>query len=148
MSYIKGFNRKQAVLFPETIDQIIDSKNPIRFIDQFVDKLDVAKLGFNDVRKNVNGRPPYHPSDLLKLYIYGYMNKIRSSRGLEKECKRNIELMWLIKGLVPDHNTIANFRKDNSKAIKKVFRATVSLAQNRALIGAFGNSKSLLGDLF
>ncbi len=135
MSYIEGFNRKQAVLFPKTIDEIIDSKNAVRFIDQFVDKLDIAKLGFKDVRKNVNGRPPYHPSDLLKLYIYGYMNKIRSSRGLEKECKRNIELMWLMKGLIPDHNTIANFRKDNSKSIKKVFRATVSLAQNRALIG-------------
>ena len=81
------------------------------------------------------GRPPFHPADLLKLYIYGYMNKIRSSRGLEKECKRNIELIWLMKGLVPDHNTISNFRKDNPNAIKKVFRQTVTLAKNLDLIG-------------
>jgi len=83
----------------------------------------------------VNGRPPYHPKDLLKLYIYGYLNKIRASRKLEKECKRNIELMWLMSGLVPDHNTISNFRRDNPKAIKKVFRLTVELAKNHDLIG-------------
>tara|TARA_B110001454_G_C12691389_1_gene422467 strand:- start:98 stop:1621 length:1524 start_codon:yes stop_codon:yes gene_type:complete len=135
MSYIEGFNRKQTVLFPTSIDEMIEAENPIRFIDVFVDQLNIVEFGFKDVRKNVNGRPPYHPADLLKLYIYGYMNKIRSSRGLEKECQRNIELMWLIKGLVPDHNTISNFRKDNPQAIKKVFRATVSIAKNRHLIG-------------
>jgi len=82
-----------------------------------------------------NGRPAYHPKDLLKLYIYGYLNRIRSSRGLEKETRRNIELMWLLKGLIPDHNTINSFRKDNPKAIKKVFRRTVEIARNFDLIG-------------
>ena len=135
MSYITGFDRTQATLFPESIDQIIDDNNAVRFIDAFVNSLDLIAFGFSDVRLNVNGRPPFHPSDLLKLYIYGYMNKIRSSRSLEKECKRNIELMWLIKGLVPDHNTISNFRKNNPSAIKKVFRATVEIAKNLDLIG-------------
>ncbi|NOQ91247.1 MAG: IS1182 family transposase [Flavobacteriaceae bacterium] len=135
MSYIQGFNRKQAVLIPETIEQLIAENNPVRFIDAFVNSLAVVDFGFKDIRLNKNGRPPFHPKDLLKLYIYGYLNKIRSSRALEKECKRNIELMWLIKGLVPDHNTISNFRRDNPKAIKKVFRATVSIAKNLNLIG-------------
>jgi transposase len=125
MSFITGFDRKQTALFPQAIDELIAPNNPIRFIDTFVDPLKIVEFGFKDVSKNVNGRPSFNPSDLLKLYIYGYMNKIRSSRGLEKECKRNIELMWLLKGLVPDHNTISNFRKDNPKAIKKVFRATL-----------------------
>ena len=135
MSYITGFNRKQTALFPQAIDELISPDNTIRFIDLFVDKLNIVEYGFKDVSLNVNGRPPFNPSDLLKLYIYGYMNRIRSSRGLEKECKRNIELMWLLKGLVPDHNTISNFRKNNPQAIKKVFRATVKIAQNLDLIG-------------
>ena len=135
MSYITGFDRKQATLFPQSIDQIIDKENPVRFIDLFVDTIKVEEYGFKDITLNTNGRPPFHPADLLKLYIYGYMNKIRSSRGLEKECKRNIELIWLLKGLIPDHNTISNFRKDNPKAIKKVFRQTVQLAKNLDLIG-------------
>ena len=135
MSYIKGFDRNQAILIPETIDLLIDQNHEIRFIDTFVNSLNVVGFGFKDIRNNKNGRPPFHPKDLLKLYIYGYLNKIRSSRGLEKECKRNIELIWLIKGLVPDHNTISNFRRDNPKAIKKVFRATVNIAKNLDLIG-------------
>ena len=135
MNYIKGFDRKQAVLIPETIDQLISDNNPVRFIDAFVNSLAVVDFGFRDLSLNKNGRPPFHPKDLLKLYIYGYLNKIRSSRGLEKECKRNIELIWLLKGLVPDHNTISNFRKDNPLAIKKVFRATVNIAKNLDLIG-------------
>lgn len=135
MNYITGFNRKQAVLFPETIDQLIDKNNAVRFIETFVNSLDIAGFGFKDVRLNTNGRPPYHPLDLLKIYIYGYLNRIRSSRSLEKECKRNIELIWLAKGLVPDHNTISNFRKNNPAAIKKVFRATVNIAKNLDLIG-------------
>ena len=89
-----------------------------------------------------NGRPAYHPADLLKLFIYGYLNKIRSSRDLEKECKRNIEVMWLLKCLKPDHNTIANFRKENPKAIKKVFRTTVQIARHFDLIGG----KLIAGD--
>ncbi|WP_052158242.1 IS1182 family transposase [Lacinutrix jangbogonensis] len=135
MSYIQGFNRKQAVLIPETIEQLIAENNPVRFIDAFVNSQDVVALGFKDIRFNKNGRPPFHPKDLLKLYIYGYLNKIRSSRALEKEYIRNVELMWLIKGLVPDHNTISNFRRDNPKSIKKVFRATVNIAKNLDLIG-------------
>jgi len=135
MSYIAGYDRTQSVLFPESIDQIISDDNLVRFIDKFVDSLDILAFGFKDVYQNVNGRPPYHPKDLLKLYIYGYLNKIRSSRKLEIECKRNIELMWLMSGLAPDHNTISNFRRDNPKAIKKVFRATVELAKNHDLIG-------------
>jgi len=135
MNYITGFDRKQAVLIPETIEQLIAKENGVRFIDAFVNSLDVVSFGFRDLRLNNNGRPPFHPKDLLKLYIYGYLNKIRSSRALEEECKRNIELIWLMKGLVPDHNTIANFRKDNPKSIKKVFRATVNIAKNLDLIG-------------
>lgn len=135
MNYIKGFDRNQAVLIPNTIDLLIDKNHEIRFIDTFVNSLNIVDFGFKDIRLNKNGRPPFHPKDLLKLYIYGYLNKTRSSRGLEKECKRNIELIWLIKGLVPDHNTISNFRRDNPKAIKKVFRATVNIAKNLDLIG-------------
>ena len=135
MSYIKGYDRTQAVLFQESIDEIIAPDNVVRFIDVFVNSLDIPSIGFSDVNKNVNGRPPYHPKDLLKLYIYGYLNKIRASRKLEVECQRNIELMWLMSGLVPDHNTISNFRRDNPKAIKKVFRLTVELAKNYDLIG-------------
>lgn len=135
MNFITGFNRNQTVLVSETYDQLIAKDNVVRFIDLFTDALDVVDFGFRDVSHNVNGRPPFHPKDLLKLYLYGYLNRIRSSRALEKECKRNIELIWLMKGLVPDHNTISNFRRDNPKAIKKVFRATVSLAKNYDLIG-------------
>ncbi|MFT5229794.1 MAG: transposase [Glaciecola sp.] len=113
MSYLKGLDRTQSVLFPESIDQIISQDNVVRFIDVFIDSLDILAFGFRDVNQNVNGRPPYHPKDLLKLYIYAYLNKIRASRKLEIECKRNIELMWLIRGLAPDHNTISNFRRDN-----------------------------------
>ena len=135
MNYITGFDRQQSVLIPETIVLLIETNNSVRFIDAFVDPLDVVGFGFKDIRLNKNGRPPFHPKDLLKLYIYGYLNKIRSSRALEKEIKRNIELMWLMKGLIPDHNTISNFRRDNPKAIKKVFRATVNIAKNLDLIG-------------
>src|SRR4030066_2520319 len=110
-------------------------------IDLFVDSLSIKNYGFR-TDFTENGRPAYHPSDLLKLFIYGYMNKIRSTRDLEKECKRNIEVMWLLKGLKPDHNTIANFRRDNPKAIKKVFRATVQIAKHFNLIGG----KLIAGD--
>jgi transposase len=113
---------------------MVGQENTIRAIDAFVDSLDLAELGFRTLASQ--GRPPYHPADLLKLYLYGYMNRMRSSRALELECARNIELIWLLKNLKPDHNTIARFRKDNPKAIKRVFRATVSLARNHDLIGA------------
>jgi len=102
------------------MDLSISENNEVRFIDLFVDSLDICDMGFK-IDYVEEGRPAYHPKDLLKLYIYGYLNRIRSSRALEKECQRNIETMWLLKGLVPDHNTISNFRRDNPKAIKKVF---------------------------
>jgi transposase len=141
MKYILGQDRNQTTIFPISLEQAIDQDNEVRIIDLFVDTLNIEKMGFN-VDFGENGRPAYHPKDLLKLYIYGYLNKIRSSRDLEKETKRNIEVMWLIKGLSPDHNTISNFRRDNPKAIKKVFRATVAIARNFDLIGG----KLLAGD--
>ncbi|RPD91608.1 transposase, partial [Aureibaculum marinum] len=135
MKFIIGKDRKQTCLFPISLEDAIESENSVRSIDQFVDSLDLAKLGFR-LDFTENGPPAYHPSILLKLYIYGYMNRIRSSRQLEKECRRNIEVMWLLESLAPDHNTISNFRKDNAKAIKKVFFATVQIARNFGLIGA------------
>lgn len=134
MQYIKGADRTQAVLFPQSLDEIIGADNEVRLIDLFVESINLAEFKFH-FKSSAEGRPPYHPKDLLKLYVYGYLNSIRSSRALEKECKRNIELMWLLQQLVPDHNTISNFRKDNEKAIRKVFRHTVSIAKQFDLIG-------------
>ena len=134
MKYIQGNNRTQTYLFPISLEDTIDQDNEVRLIDVFVDSLSLKDYGFK-VSFMENGRPAYHPSDLLKLYIYGYMNKVRSSRDLEKESKRNIEVMWLINNLSPDHNTISNFRRDNGKAIKKVFRETVRIAKHFNLIG-------------
>jgi transposase len=134
MKYIEGQNRQQIYLFPVSLDDAVDPENEVRLIDVFVESLKLEKFGFK-VEHVENGRPAYHPADLLKLYIYGYLNRVRSSRQLEKECKRNIEVMWLLKRLVPDHNTISNFRRDNPKAIKKVFRETVKIAQYFNLIG-------------
>ena len=134
MKFIIGQNRSQTHLFPVSLDQSIDDDNEVRLIDIFVESLPLENLGF-DKNYVENGRPAYHPSNLLKLYIYGYLNKVRSSRDLEKECKRNIEVMWLLKSLQPDHNTISNFRRDNPKAIKKVFRQTVKIAKHLDLIG-------------
>lgn len=134
MKFIQGQDRSQLSLIPLSLDAAIDADNEVRLIDLFVENLNLVEMGFA-VDFIENGRPAYHPSDLLKLYIYGYMNRIRSSRSLEKETKRNIELLWLLKGLSPDHNTINNFRKNNPKAIKKVFRRTVEIARNFDLIG-------------
>ena len=135
MKFISGKDRSQTCLFPVSLEDSIETENSVRSIDQFVNSLNLEQLGFrSDFTEN--GPPAYHPSVLLKLYIYGYMNRVRSSRQLEKECKRNIEVMWLLESLSPDHNTINNFRKDNAKAIKKVFFATVKIARNFGLIGA------------
>ncbi len=134
MKYIKGQNRSQTSLFPVSLDDAVAAENEVRLIDAFVDHLNLPEFGFK-VAHTDNGRPAYHPADLLKLYIYGYLNKVRSSRDLEKECRRNIEVMWLLKCLKPDHNTISNFRRDNPKAIKKVFRETVRIARYFNLIG-------------
>ncbi len=141
MKFIKGQNRTQSFLFPVSLEQSIAQDNEVRVIDLFVESLSLKELGF-DMDFIENGRPAYHPSDLLKLFIYGYLNRIRSSRALEKESKRNIEVMWLLKSLQPDHNTISNFRRDNSKAIKKVFRITVQIAKHFDLIGG----KLIAGD--
>src|SRR5687767_3874956 len=141
MQYIQGTDRTQAVLFPQSLDEIIDENNEVRIIDLFVDSIDLAQFHFH-LKSSSEGRPPYNPRDLLKLYVYGYLNSIRSSRALERECKRNVELMWLLHQLVPDHNTISNFRKDNEKAIRKVFRHTVSIAKHFDLIGG----KLIAGD--
>ncbi len=139
--YLTGQDRDQIMLFPVSLNEAVEADNEVRLIDAFVAKLDLEKFGFR-LNHTENGRPAYRPSDLLKLYIYGYLNRIRSSRQLEKECKRNIEVMWLINSLAPDHNTISNFRRDNPKAIKKVFRETVRIAQYFNLIGG----KLLAGD--
>jgi transposase len=132
MRFIQGKDRSQIELF--CLDEIVSADSYARLVDLFVNSLELGEYGFK-VDFIENGRPAYHPSTLLKLYIYGYLNRIRSSRSLEQECKRNLELMWLMCSLRPDHNTIANFRKNNPKAIKNVFRASVNLAKNLDLIG-------------
>ncbi len=139
MKFIQGKDRNQTEFF--CLDLAVDQDNEVRLIDLFVSSLSLSEFGFKSEFIE-NGRPAYHPADLLKLFIYGYMNRIRSSRHLEKECKRNLEVIWLMRGLVPDHNTIANFRKDNHKSIQKVFRATVRLAKHFDLIGG----KLIAGD--
>jgi transposase len=134
--HVNGTHRDQTVLFPNTIDQYVDKENPVRFIDAFVDSLNLEKLGFKHSIPADTGRPSYNPSDLLKLYIYGYLNQVRSSRKLEKECHRNVEAMWLMKKLAPDHKTIAEFRKDNVDCIKRVFQEFVYLCRSLDLYGA------------
>ena len=141
MKFIQGSDRTQTHLFPTSLEASIDEDNEVRLIDLFVNTLDLDEFGFR-TDFTENGRPAYHPSFLLKLFIYGYLNKVRSSRDLEKACKRNIEMMWLMQSLTPDHNTIANFRKDNQRGIRKVFQATVKLAHTFELIGG----KLIAGD--
>lgn len=123
MDYIEGSNRDQLLLFPQSLDEYVSNDNPVRFIDAFVESLDLETLGFRHAVLQETGRPPYHPSVLLKLYVYGYLNRIRSSRRLERESHRNVEVIWLTGKLMPDHKTIANFRRDNREAIREVCRA-------------------------
>jgi transposase len=134
--HINGTHRDQTVLFPDKLEDYVDRENPVRFIDAFIDSLNLEKLGFKHSIPNEEGRPPYNPSDLLKLYVYGYLNQIRSSRKLEKECHRNVEAMWLMKKLSPDHKTIADFRKDNVDCIKPVFKEFVYLCRSLDLYDA------------
>jgi transposase len=135
--YVAGEERDQSILFPETLDEYISEENPVRFIDAFVGSLDLDKLGFDHAKLDGGaGRPPYDPSDLLKLYVYGYLNQIRSSRKLEKACVSNLEVMWLLKKLAPDFKTIADFRKDNIDCIKPVFKEFVYLCRGLDLFGA------------
>ena len=133
MSYVEGISRVQIMLLPEVIDDYITAENPVRFIDAFVEGLNLEELGFKNAITKTTGRPPYDPSDLLRLYIYGYLNRIRSSRSLEKETHRNLEVIWLMKKLRPDFKTIADFRKENVKAFKKVFRQFTILCHDLEL---------------
>ena len=127
--FIEGEERSQSTLFPERLDDYVGEDNPVRVVDVFVDELDLGSLGFSRVEPLATGRPSYHPSMLLKLYIYGYLNRVQSSRRLEREAGRNVEVMWLTGRLVPDHKTIANFRKDNGLAIRKVCAQFVALCR-------------------
>jgi len=132
--FVEGTDRGQSTLFPECLGDWIGEDNPVRVIDVFVDELDLAELGFDGVEPEVTGRPSYHPSVLLKLYIYGYLNRIQSSRRLEREAGRNVEVMWLTGRLAPDHKTIADFRKDNGTAIRKVCARFVALCRMMGLL--------------
>jgi transposase len=134
MSYVEGESREQRVLFPEVLDDYISEENVVRFIDAFVDGLEMEELGFERTAPKETGRPPYDPRDLLKLYIYGYVNRIRTGRTLERECQRNVELMWLMRKLRPDFKTIADFRKDNRKAFRGVFRQFVLVCKGLGLV--------------
>jgi len=131
--FIQGENRFQVILLPERLDDYIDADNPVRAVDAFVDHLDLPKLGFRTVPSDT-GRPAYSPATMLKLYIYGYLNRIHSSRRLERESQRNVELMWLTGRLSPDFKTIADFRKDNGEAIKSVCRRFVELCRQMGLL--------------
>src|SRR5476649_2595966 len=131
--FIEGEDRSQSTLFPEYLDDYIAEDNPVRVIDVFVDELDLQELGFEGMQPEVTGRPAYHPGSLLKIYIYGYLNRIQSSRRLERETQRNVELIWLTGRLMPDFKTIADFRKDNGKAIRSVCREFIVLCRDLKL---------------
>ena len=131
--FVEGVDRGQSTLFPDCLEDWIVEDNPVRVIDVFVDELDLAELGFSGVDPEATGRPSYHPSVLLKLYIYGYLNRVQSSRRLEREAGRNVEVMWLTGRLVPDHKTIADFRKDNGRAIRQVCARFVALCRTMGL---------------
>ncbi len=127
MKYIKGQDKSQMNLFPNYIEDYVREDNPVRVIEAFVESLDLTVAGFIRTIPKETGRPSYYPKDLLKLYVYGYFNKIRSSQKLMAECTRNVELFYLLRKLTPDFRTISDFRKDNAKALKSVFRAFVKL---------------------
>jgi transposase len=132
--FVEGTDRGQSTLFPECLEDWIGEGNPVRVIDAFVEELDLGELGFDGVAPEATGRPSYHPSVLLKLYIYGYLNRVQSSRRLEREAGHNVEVMWLSGRLVPDHKTIADFRKDNGSAIRQVCARFVALCRAMGLL--------------
>ena len=136
MNHIIGLAREQITLFPEAIEDYISQENTVRFLDAFVEQLDTTAMGFNHAKLKETGRPPYHPKDLLKLYLYGYLNRIRTSRLLERETQRNLEVFWLLKRLQPDHKTISDFRRHNASAIREVFKQFVLLCKSLDLFGA------------
>ena len=131
--FVEGVDRSQSVLFPARLDDYIDEENPVRVIDVFVDELDLGELGFDGVTPAATGRPAYHPGTVLKIYIYGYLNRVQSSRRLEREARRNVELIWLTGRCMPDFKTIADFRKDNGAAIKRVCSQFVLLCRQMKL---------------
>ena len=135
MRHIPGIDRSQVLLLPEAVDDYVGRDNPVRFIDAFVDGLDLAAAGFERAAPKATGRPGYDPADLLKLYIYGYLNRVRSSRRLEAESKRNLEVIWLLRRLSPDFKTIADFRRINRAAFRQVFREFVRLCRELELFG-------------
>src|SRR3979490_615541 len=132
--FVVGADRGQSTLLPECLDDWIDESNPVRVIDAFADALNLADLGFDGVAPAATGRPSYHPAVLLKLYIYGYLNRVKSSRRLEREAGRNVEVMWLTGRLAPDYKTIADLPKANGRAIKKVCARFVELCRKMGLL--------------
>ena len=132
--FVEGADRVQSTLLPECLDDWIDEENPVRAVDAFVDALNLKELGFDGVEPAATGRPAFHPSVLLKLYIYGYLNHVQSSRRLEREAGRNLEVLWLLGRLIPDHKTIADFRKDNGLALRKVCARFVDLCRQMGLL--------------
>src|SRR6202165_3386571 len=127
--FIDGEDRMQQALLPHSLEDYVGEENPVRVIEVFIDELDLAALGFSGMTPAATGRPAYHPSTLLKIYLYGYLNRVQSSRRLERETQRNIELMWLTGHLTPDFKTIADFRKDNGSAIRATCRQFVMLCR-------------------
>src|SRR3954468_15842661 len=123
--FVEGRDRRQVAFLPACLDDYVDADNPVRVIDAFVDALDLLALGFTSVQPASTGRPAYHPAMMLKLYVYGYLNQLCSSRRLEREAGRNVELMWLTGQLAPDFKTIADFRRDNAEAIKEACQQSV-----------------------
>jgi len=144
--FIEGADRRQAVLLPESLDDYVDADNPVRVVDAYVDALDPTGLGFDGVAPEATGRPGYHPATLLKIYLYGYLNQVQSSRRLERECGRNLELIWLTGRLAPDFKTIADFRRDNGPAIRKVCCRFVALCRDLHLLD--GNAVAIDGSKF
>jgi transposase len=135
MKFIKGNNRQQSYF--STLEQQVGPDNAVRLMDAFVDKLDLLQLGFTSTVYKSEGRPPYAPGVLLKLYLYGYLNKIRSSRKLEKECRRNIELQWLLQNLGPNYHTIADFRKLHARPLQSMFRLYVQFLDDAGLLNVY-----------
>src|SRR4028119_2177560 len=127
--FVEGEDRRQATLLPECLDDYVTEDNPVRIVDVFVDELDLAALGFAGIVPEVTGRPAYHPATLLKIYIYGYLNRVPSSRRLERETQRNLELIWLTGRLMPDFKTIADFRRDNGPAIRAAWAQFIGLCR-------------------
>jgi len=135
MGFLTGSNRDERLLMPDCVDDYVSEDNVVRFIDAFVERLELDKCGFQRVTPAETGRPAYAPRDLLKLYIWGYFNQVRSSRKLERECNRNLEVIWLMRNLRPDFKTIADFRKDNAKAFKAVLKQFNVLCRKLELFG-------------